>query len=429
MPDDSTAVADPSVAPWQSGISDNSTAVAEPSAVVAWPCSRGTASWDNRGTASWDHHSWASWSQGWNDGNHLRDTWDQPNRSRGTGYWEPLSRPYQSLTYSDTEQQEPAGQGHPGGKGEGGWQSSFTDDRIFDHSAVAGSPLQDQPSRPCLAIQENHLSVAGPPAPFLTTAAPLTQIVPVERFGLDYFTRYADFTGTYKQHNAALKWFRQFCENSGRTEYVFNNTAVAEVPVINHPPGMGFSFDDVNNTTPWRWQEMVAQLDYGSIRDIICRNELFDPRQQHGAVFIQCKIQQTGKYSHKRAVAAKSGGIPENVPKKEKPTVWDFVLTRDDGHLVVLHPNWANTKVECKFGLPDTDDEVPAAGPGGSDGRGTYKYYKNKYVTTTLKFDAGKIPNNGKGKGCREGNKGKGEGKNEGKGNNEGKGKTGGNRG
>jgi hypothetical protein len=185
----------------------------------------------------------------------------------------------------------------------------------------------------------------------------------------------------------------------------------------------------VNNTIPWRWQEMVAQLDGASIRDIICRNEVFDPRQQHDAVFIQCKIQQTGKYSHKRAVAAKSVAIPENVPKKEKPTVWDFVLTRDDGHLVVLHPNWANTKVECKFGLPDTDDEVPAAGPGGSDGRGTYKYYKNKYITTTLKFDAGKIPNKGKGKGCREGNKGKGEGKNEGKGNNEGKGKTGGNRG
>jgi hypothetical protein len=65
-------------------------------------------------------------------------------------------------------------------------------------------------------------------------------------------------------------------------------------------------------------------------------------------------------------------------------------LTRSDGQLIALHPSYSNNKVECKYGLPGTDDQVPAAGPGGSDGQGTYKHFKSKYVDTILKFDGEK---------------------------------------
>ena len=65
---------------------------------------------------------------------------------------------------------------------------------------------------------------------------------------------------------------------------------------------------------------------------------------------------------------------------------WDFVLTDGDGHSVHLHPSHKGPKVQAHMGQPPVDDEVPRAGRGGSDGRGTFKKFKQKGYDMALKF-------------------------------------------
>ena len=73
--------------------------------------------------------------------------------------------------------------------------------------------------------------------------------------------------------------------------------------------------------------------------------------------------------------------------------IWDFIVVRDDGSAIRLHPNWSNTKVESFDAPPGLEDfEVPASGLGGTSGPGTFKYFKSKNTTRIVRFDASKVP-------------------------------------
>ena len=73
--------------------------------------------------------------------------------------------------------------------------------------------------------------------------------------------------------------------------------------------------------------------------------------------------------------------------------VWDFVLHRDDGSGIRLHPHWShpggrpNPKIET-FDMDGHDEpvEVPRAGYGGSDGHGTFRWQLNLGNQGTLRF-------------------------------------------
>ena len=199
-------------------------------------------------------------------------------------------------------------------------------------------------------------------------------------FDLAYFRSFTDFTSGYKQHNVALKWFRDSCELAGRHELIFSNTAVAEVAQITHPKGMQYSFDE-SIKHPWRWQEMVALLDDDSMRIVV-----EGPTHIPARGLVSCKIEESDIYDHKRHVAGRTAVADRGLLK-----VWNFVLERDDGTRVSLHPNWSNTKVQCSYGLTGTDHELPRSGKGGTSGPGTYKYFKDKHTHATLRFDATKF--------------------------------------
>ena len=62
------------------------------------------------------------------------------------------------------------------------------------------------------------------------------------------------------------------------------------------------------------------------------------------------------------------------------------MLTLDNGTEIFLHPNYSNTKFDCYKGTPEADHDVPTTGMGGTSGRGTYKYFKQKHYATTLRF-------------------------------------------
>ena len=73
--------------------------------------------------------------------------------------------------------------------------------------------------------------------------------------------------------------------------------------------------------------------------------------------------------------------------------VWGFLLKRRGGTSVRLHPQWITTKVDT-FTREGHEAEVETAahGMGESDGRGTYKHYKQVGNQRTLTFDAAKRP-------------------------------------
>jgi hypothetical protein len=210
----------------------------------------------------------------------------------------------------------------------------------------------------------------------------------VDVFDLTYFQQFRGYTRTYGQHNVALKWFRDSGENAGLSRLKFSNTAVAEVPQIVHPPGMDYHFDE-SITYHWRWQEMIAQLVDDDMRAVVVGESSDDANRSRG--LIRCMIEKSGVYDHKRHFAARQ----RNEDLGEKKYVWNFVLERDDGSLVSLHPNFKGPKVSCQFGGWRSDDgELPNSGKGGTSGKGTYRHFATKYEDVTLRFDARK---NGKG--------------------------------
>ena len=100
------------------------------------------------------------------------------------------------------------------------------------------------------------------------------------------------------------------------------------------------------------------------------------------------------RYDHKRAHARR-----ETAGEQTWSDVWNFVLDPSDGTFVTLHPAYKGTIFAMREGLPEPDHEAPNTGPGTSEGKGTYRYYKNAGVQTALRFDPNRVMPKGSGKG------------------------------
>ena len=302
-----------------------------------------------QGWAHWSTHDNWDHNDGWDQRRSDNGTW-QANRDRGWDTWESGWRYWPG--HGRTAPAAPA--------------------------PAAPAPAASAPATPPISgNQEADSAVAA-----TGIAEPS-----VEVFDLTYFQQFREYTRTYTQHNVALKWFRDSSENAGLSRWKFSNTAVAEVPQIVHAKGMDYQFDE-SITHPWRWQEMIAQLGDDDMRVVVGESG-GDANRSRG--LIRCMIEKSGVYDHKRHVAAKHRNEQDQGDFK----VWNFVLERDDGTLVSLHPNFSNTKVSCQVGGWRSDDgELPKSGKGGTSGKGTYRYFINKHEDVTLRFDARK---NGKG--------------------------------
>ena len=96
-------------------------------------------------------------------------------------------------------------------------------------------------------------------------------------------------------------------------------------------------------------------------------------------------------YGHKRHPQLNNNADGTRRVNKPQLRIWDFVLTREDGSALRLHPQWTTTKVET-FAAEghNTAVAVPQAGLGNSDGRGTYRLYKDIGMGYMIRFDASK---------------------------------------
>jgi len=164
----------------------------------------------------------------------------------------------------------------------------------------------------------------------------------------------------------ALKWLRQEGERLG-LDVVFLRSEVPIAEII-HPKGMQFSFNpDPDKMSYWRWQEMVAQLDDERILDawgktslqlVVEGTAVAAPSDQGTVVaapsdrsrgLVSCILKQMPRYDHQMECMARQNNPPAR-DAQAISTVWDFVLTRADGSLVSLHPNYTTTEVKCYFG-------------------------------------------------------------------------------
>ena len=170
----------------------------------------------------------------------------------------------------------------------------------------------------------------------------------------------------------------------------FSNTKAEQVPEIVHAKGTSFDFN-TEIQKPWVWQEMVAQLDDKSMQLVVegphCRSRGEEPQSRNPAL-VGCCIKQMNTYDHKRHCAHPN--------KTEMMKEWDFVVFRDDGSCICLHPNYANTHVAAKHNEPQADVQLPDSGMGGTSGPGTFKHFTMKAVDITLRFDAQRNRSRGK---------------------------------
>ena len=152
-----------------------------------------------------------------------------------------------------------------------------------------------------------------------------------------------------------MKWFRDSAETSGRDWATFSNSQYTRVPQILHEKGPHYTFVHDVPANPWRWQDMVAQMDEFS-RRLLCKG-LDDRSRSRGVV--SCRLQKTDMYDHKRHHAD-----PER--QDEMLFVWDFVLTLEDRTQIFLHPAYNGLKIQAFAHEPRRDHELPRNGKGGT---------------------------------------------------------------
>ena len=117
---------------------------------------------------------------------------------------------------------------------------------------------------------------------------------------------------------------------------------------------------------------MVAQMDEEAIRYVV-----EDGDRSRGLVGCEMRKRE-GSYDHSRQVQ-----LPRHHPQLRD---WDFILKRNDGTAVRLHPQWSEKTIPT-FTLESAEEiPLPRNGLGQSDGPGTFKRYKKMGLERTLMF-------------------------------------------
>ena len=266
---------------------------------------------------------------------------------------------------------------------------------IQRRTAVAAGSYLDHGPGVGITSAVPHPSRGGPlPVPITAVAGAGSSGGNTQVFPVEYFLQWQGWTDTCKQHNVALKYFRDYAEEYALTVIHFTNTAEGNpVAQIVHEKGPNYHFVG-EPTIPWNWQEMVAQMDEHSMRWIVQGlQEVANPRSRG---LVSCRLQMTDCYDHQRHSALKKdmAGSGKKPPSADMLRIWDFVLVCEDGTEVGLHTNFSDKKIACYLGAAAQDHELPRSGKGGTSGRGTFKYFKNKRCQMTLKFDGSKRPVN-----------------------------------
>ena len=351
-----------------------------------WQTRADSSQWRTRGDSWWNTWAWVYWQE-----SSVSPQWraldPQPTSSYGAAA--PRQRQEDTLTREDFDDIQTFLR-------KGVQRSSNYTDEL--QSAVADSTNAPDGRAPCAPRQVRFdvVPLAIPPAIAVSTdageaaahggdataiavALASTAVFQIQ----DFESHYAIGLSHWRNHNAAMKWFRQKCEQEGEEDFIFPNDSSVEVAQIIHDKkGPNYTFD-ATVTTRWWWQEMIAQLDGESMEHVVR-----GPEGRSGGL-VGCSFSaRRNSYDHKRAHAIVAAG-----GKAQKQLTWDFVVHRADGTGIRLHPSWSSPKVES-FDIAGHDSPiaVPAKGSGKSDGPGTFQHYVKLGNSRTLKFQTMQPP-------------------------------------
>ena len=123
--------------------------------------------------------------------------------------------------------------------------------------------------------------------------------------------------------------------------------------------------------------EMIAQLDETSMIFVVKGRD-----GRSGGLIGCCLSPRPNSYDHTRHRQLKDEGTPW-LP------LWDFVIHREDGTMVRLHPQANTVNVET-LELHPKPPPQRKGGKGGRWGLGKYRQYKDIGTKELLRFDARK---------------------------------------
>ena len=162
----------------------------------------------------------------------------------------------------------------------------------------------------------------------------------------------------------------------------------------------GMAFELVEPEQPWSWRGMLQGFDDETLRRLV----------GPGITGICC-MPLPGTYDHARQSAAVALGQKFDDWREEAPyagerrkapvPVWDFVVTRVDGARIRFHPQLKTKKIGMADWLTPMERDGPTAGPGKSDGKGTFRrMQETNYPETGRANGRPAVPKaNGRGRG------------------------------
>ena len=178
-------------------------------------------------------------------------------------------------------------------------------------------------------------------------------------FDVDHFKSLTEFSGSYKQHNLALKGYREYCRVDGpiykeiaKLGVSFSNAMLAAVAeVVHDKKGPDFQVD-LKKMKHYNWKEMIAQLRDEDIEWVVNGDsnkgggvERCDFRQRPGSNAHSYHNLQRGRREE-----------PQETDEEE----WDFLITRKDGTQFFMHPDHKTRKIRV---WTVADGHVPPVAP------------------------------------------------------------------
>ena len=218
------------------------------------------------------------------------------------------------------------------------------------------------------------------PATLALVAVAASSGKPAEARNADFF-KGAKLNVHHRQHNGALKFLREVADPV-LGMILSDNMEVFEI--LHEHKGTYFEID-YSRKVHWSWLDLVKQLVDDDIEFVV------NGENGTGGGLTHCTFSaRPGSYDHARHHIMWKEGVGSG--SQSRLAEWDFVLHRADGTSIRLHPTWSKTKFPSCAGAGHPNPvSPPKAGLGASDGRGTFKKYKELGNERTLRFDPKKF--------------------------------------
>ena len=204
-------------------------------------------------------------------------------------------------------------------------------------------------------------------------------------FSVEYFLTFRKFSGIYRQHNQALKYWRRQSELPGAFVLKsgfkkFDNVVPEDVAVVVHGERTNFDFDPTK-IVKWAWWEMIGQLRDDDIRYVVGGSS-GDCQLRECSLQVRPNSYDVARHYHIERQERRCADV--QLP------VWDFVVSRSDGTALRLHPSWSDRRVKVFLVIGHEVLVIPIGGLGKSEGSGTFKRYLQQDMVKEVRFDSAK---------------------------------------